>query len=145
MQLTFHAEYALRVLLYLGSRPRETVATKEISSAFGVSKNHLVRVIQTLGRCPIPWRGSRPGTEKGRFYAPHLAMRTRNRASGHPSFYSSHEDIFERCTRSIRNRARSAPVHLTLKHHRAFVFPSVPEVVRTSIVTGNFSKAFVEF
>ncbi|MEO8051021.1 MAG: Rrf2 family transcriptional regulator [Acidobacteriota bacterium] len=61
MQLTFHAEYALRVLLYLGSRPGETVATKEISSAFGVSKNHLVRVIQTLGDAgylgAVPGRG----------------------------------------------------------------------------------------
>ena len=49
MQLTLHAEYALRVLLYLGSRQGEIVSTKEISSAFGISKNHLVRVMQTLG------------------------------------------------------------------------------------------------
>lgn len=49
MQLTLHSEYALRVLLYLGSRHGEIISTKEISSAFGISKNHLVRVIQTLG------------------------------------------------------------------------------------------------
>ena len=49
MQLTLHSEYALRVLLYLGARPDRTVSTKDISAAYGISKNHLVRVVQTLG------------------------------------------------------------------------------------------------
>ena len=61
VQLTLHSEYALRVLLYLGSRHGEIASTKEISSAFGISKNHLVRVIQTLGDAGylhvIPGRG----------------------------------------------------------------------------------------
>ena len=61
MQLTLHAEYALRVLLYLGSRHGELVSTREISSTFGISKNHLVRVIQTLGDANylhvVPGRG----------------------------------------------------------------------------------------
>lgn len=61
VQLTLHAEYALRVLLYLGSRHEATVSTKEISSTFGISKNHLVRVIQTLGDAGyvhvVPGRG----------------------------------------------------------------------------------------
>jgi Rrf2 family transcriptional regulator, nitric oxide-sensitive transcriptional repressor len=48
VQLTLHAEYALRVLLYLGSQPQRVVSTTEISSAYGISKNHLVRVMQTL-------------------------------------------------------------------------------------------------
>jgi len=48
VQLTLHSEYALRVLLYLGSRHSEIASTKEISNTFGISKNHLVRVIQTL-------------------------------------------------------------------------------------------------
>ncbi len=49
MQLTLHADYALRALIYLGSHPGEIVATQEISDAYGISKNHLVRVMQTLG------------------------------------------------------------------------------------------------
>lgn len=49
MQLSLRADYALRVLLYLGTRPGEIVTTQEISSAYGISKNHLVRVVQTLG------------------------------------------------------------------------------------------------
>lgn len=49
MQLSLHADYSLRVLLYLATRPGQIVTTQEISSAYGISKNHLVRVVQTLG------------------------------------------------------------------------------------------------
>ena len=49
MQLTLHSEYALRVLLYLGTQPSRLCCTREISDAYGISKNHLVRVVQTLG------------------------------------------------------------------------------------------------
>ncbi len=48
MQLSLHGEYALRVLLYLGAHPDRIVSTAEISGAYGISKNHLVRVMQTL-------------------------------------------------------------------------------------------------
>jgi Rrf2 family nitric oxide-sensitive transcriptional repressor len=49
VQLSLHADYGLRVLLYLGSHPNEVVSTRRISTAYGISKNHLVRVMQTLG------------------------------------------------------------------------------------------------
>jgi Rrf2 family nitric oxide-sensitive transcriptional repressor len=49
MQLTLHADYAFRVLLYLGSQPAgRVVSTEEISTSYGISRNHLVRVVQTL-------------------------------------------------------------------------------------------------
>ena len=48
MQLTLHTDYALRVLLYLAHFPERRVGTQEISMAYGISKNHLVRVVQTL-------------------------------------------------------------------------------------------------
>lgn len=48
MQLSLHADYALRVLVYLATHPDRAVSTQEISSAYGISKNHLVRVVQTL-------------------------------------------------------------------------------------------------
>ena len=48
MQLSLHAEYALRVLLYLGAQPDRVVPTAEISDAYGISRNHLVRVMHTL-------------------------------------------------------------------------------------------------
>jgi len=49
VQLSLHSDYALRVLLYLGVHPGETISTRQISEAYGISKHHLVRVVQTLG------------------------------------------------------------------------------------------------
>ncbi len=49
MQLSLHADYGLRVLIYLGSHPGKVVPTRRISEAYGISKHHLVRVAQTLG------------------------------------------------------------------------------------------------
>lgn len=50
MHLTLHADYALRVLLYLAVNPDRVVSTGEVSDAYGISKHHLVRVVQGLGR-----------------------------------------------------------------------------------------------
>jgi Rrf2 family transcriptional regulator, nitric oxide-sensitive transcriptional repressor len=50
MRLSLHADYALRTLIYLGAHPGESASTEQISRAYGISKNHLVRVIQTLGQ-----------------------------------------------------------------------------------------------
>lgn len=49
MQLSLHADYALRVLVYLGAHRNHMVRTQDISDAYRISKNHLVRVVQTLG------------------------------------------------------------------------------------------------
>lgn len=48
MHLTLHADYSLRVLLYLAENPERHVSTAEISQAYGISRHHLVRVVQTL-------------------------------------------------------------------------------------------------
>jgi Rrf2 family nitric oxide-sensitive transcriptional repressor len=50
VHLTLHADYSLRVLLYLAARPERLVSTQEVSEAYGISKNHLVRVVQALGK-----------------------------------------------------------------------------------------------
>jgi Rrf2 family nitric oxide-sensitive transcriptional repressor len=50
VHLTLHADYSLRVLLYLAARPGSLVSTQEVSEAYGISKNHLVRVVQSLGK-----------------------------------------------------------------------------------------------
>jgi Rrf2 family nitric oxide-sensitive transcriptional repressor len=48
MHLSLHAEYALRVLVYVGTHRDRVVRTAEVSRAYGISKHHLVRVVQTL-------------------------------------------------------------------------------------------------
>lgn len=48
MRLTLHADYGLRTLVYLAAAPTRVVSTTEIGRAYGISKNHLVRVAQSL-------------------------------------------------------------------------------------------------
>lgn len=50
MQLTFHTDYALRVLLYLRLHPDRNVSIQEIASAYGISKNHLMKVVPELAK-----------------------------------------------------------------------------------------------
>ena len=50
MQLSLHADYALRVLVYAGANADRNVTTTQISEAYGISQNHLVRVVNTLGK-----------------------------------------------------------------------------------------------
>jgi len=53
MQLTLYTDYSLRVLLYLASHPNRRVTITEISEYFGVSRNHLVKVVHNLGKLQL--------------------------------------------------------------------------------------------
>jgi len=48
LNLTLHTDYSLRILLYLAEHDNCPVSTREISEAYGISRTHLVRVVQTL-------------------------------------------------------------------------------------------------
>lgn len=49
MQLTQFTDYSLRVLIYLARLPQPGMATvPEIASHFGISRNHLVKVVNNL-------------------------------------------------------------------------------------------------
>lgn len=48
MQLTLYTDYSLRVLLYLGLLPERTATISEIAEAYGISRNHLVKVVHNL-------------------------------------------------------------------------------------------------
>jgi len=50
MQLSLRADFSLRVLVYLGTHPERVVTTQEVSVAYGISRHHLVRVVQTLAQ-----------------------------------------------------------------------------------------------
>jgi Rrf2 family nitric oxide-sensitive transcriptional repressor len=50
MQLTRHSDYSLRVLIYL-SVHRDALATiPQIAAAYGISRGHLMKVVQELGQ-----------------------------------------------------------------------------------------------
>lgn len=49
MQLNKQTDYAFRVLIFLSSFPRDRlVTTLEISKAFDISRNHLMKIVQKL-------------------------------------------------------------------------------------------------
>lgn len=50
MRLTLHTDYALRVLVHVGLRPGQLVTINEIAECYGISKNHLTKVVHQLGK-----------------------------------------------------------------------------------------------
>ncbi|WDZ79343.1 Rrf2 family transcriptional regulator (plasmid) [Ensifer adhaerens] len=48
MRLTKYTDYAMRLMIYLGSRPSGLSSIREISDAFSVSQNHMMKVVQDL-------------------------------------------------------------------------------------------------
>ena len=50
MRLTYHADYALRLLMYTALKDGALVQIQEVADAYGISKNHLMKVAFQLGK-----------------------------------------------------------------------------------------------
>jgi len=48
MRLTSFTDFALRTLMRLAGEPARTFATNEIAAEFGISRNHLAKVVRDL-------------------------------------------------------------------------------------------------
>src|SRR5688500_16523949 len=48
MYLTLYSDYSLRVLIYLGLHPDRLCSIAEIAQAYGISRNHLLKVVNEL-------------------------------------------------------------------------------------------------
>jgi Rrf2 family nitric oxide-sensitive transcriptional repressor len=48
MRVTLHTDYALRMLMLLAMEPDELHTIEEISTRYDISRNHLMKVAQTL-------------------------------------------------------------------------------------------------
>lgn len=48
MHLSYFSDYALRVLLYSGGRDRRWCTSEEVATTFGVSRHHIVKVVNAL-------------------------------------------------------------------------------------------------
>jgi Rrf2 family nitric oxide-sensitive transcriptional repressor len=68
MKLTRYTDYALRTLIYLGLRPDALGSIGEIATRYGISENHLMKVVQQLGRAGYltTLRGRGGGIKLGR-------------------------------------------------------------------------------
>ena len=50
MRLTSHSDYALRVLIYLAVGQDRLATAEEIAGAYGISRNHVVKIVQRLAQ-----------------------------------------------------------------------------------------------
>ena len=50
MKLTFYSDYSLRLLMYASVKRDGLVTIQEVADAYGISKNHLMKVAFELGR-----------------------------------------------------------------------------------------------
>ncbi len=50
MRLTNYSDYALRILTYLGLKKEELSTITEIANCYGISRNHVVKIVHQLGQ-----------------------------------------------------------------------------------------------
>ncbi len=50
MRLTRYSDFAMRVMVYLAARDERPCSVAEIAGAYGISQNHLMKVMNDLGR-----------------------------------------------------------------------------------------------
>ena len=50
MQFTVFSDYSLRVLMHAALRAPKRVTIDEVAGAFGISRNHLVKVVHGLSK-----------------------------------------------------------------------------------------------
>ncbi len=50
MELTYYTDYALRVLVYAGLRPERLCLISEVAEDYGISENHLMKVVHGLAQ-----------------------------------------------------------------------------------------------
>jgi Rrf2 family nitric oxide-sensitive transcriptional repressor len=48
MQLSSFTDYALRILIYAAARPEQRCLTADVASAYGISRHHVVKVVNEL-------------------------------------------------------------------------------------------------
>jgi Rrf2 family nitric oxide-sensitive transcriptional repressor len=50
MRLTRYTDYSMRVLMYLATHPDRICTIPEMARAYGISQNHLMKVVHQLGK-----------------------------------------------------------------------------------------------
>jgi Rrf2 family nitric oxide-sensitive transcriptional repressor len=68
MRLTLHTDYALRILMLLAMEPENRHTIEEVAQRYDISRNHLMKVTQTLSQAGLveSLRGRGGGLRLGR-------------------------------------------------------------------------------
>jgi len=68
MRLTQYTDFSIRVLIYLGLNPQRRCTIQEIADDYGISRNHLMKVVQQLAQAGYveSTRGSGGGLKLGK-------------------------------------------------------------------------------
>lgn len=68
MKLTKHTDYAFRVLLYVAVKNNELSTIKEVTLAFDISRDHVMKIVQKLSKSGMlnAIRGKHGGIQLGR-------------------------------------------------------------------------------
>ncbi|MBK4217673.1 Rrf2 family transcriptional regulator [Paracoccus caeni] len=68
MKLTRYTDFALRTMIHLAARPEELSSIRAIAGAYGISQNHLMKVVNDLGHAGFveAVRGRNGGIRLGR-------------------------------------------------------------------------------
>jgi Rrf2 family nitric oxide-sensitive transcriptional repressor len=96
VQLTYHTDFALRVLIYLADRPGQKVTTREMATFYGISLHHLTKVAKALTKAG--WVTASRGAGGGLLLAGH----TLEAKVGEIVRFSEKLDLLE-CFDPVRN------------------------------------------
>jgi Rrf2 family nitric oxide-sensitive transcriptional repressor len=106
VQLTYHTDYALRILIYLMSHAERKVTTREMAEFYGISLNHLTKVAKALTKAG--WLVAARGAGGGLLLAPHTA----DTKLGEIVRYTESGDLVECFTPSINTCPITHSCHL---------------------------------
>lgn len=53
MKLSRYTDYALRILIHLATHPDRLIAIRQIAATYGISQNHLMKIVQDLGHAGV--------------------------------------------------------------------------------------------
>jgi Rrf2 family nitric oxide-sensitive transcriptional repressor len=69
VQLTYHTDFSLRILIYMMDRPSQKVTTREMADFYGISLNHLTKVAKAMTKSG--WLKATRGAGGGLMLAAH--------------------------------------------------------------------------
>ena len=87
MRISMFTDYSLRVLIQAAVRHPNRVTIEEVSSAYGISRNHLIKVINELGRAGFLV------TQRGRSGGFTLARPADDRCTAQPDHSNPHASV----------------------------------------------------